>query len=408
MSKAHVVIGANYGDEGKGLIADYLVHKHKADMVVRFNGGAQAGHTVVTPDGKRHVFKHFGSGTFECVRTFLSKHFVANPMIFLKELAALESMGVHPPKVMIDPRAYVSTPYDMIVNEVREKHFKHGSCGLGVTDTVDRNQSIICNKHLFTLSADDVHYNAIYNNEQLHYKLQLIRQEWVPIRLKELNIPYTHEIMTRVMDDKLMWKFLEDLVTFGKTIGIMNTKSLSKHDSLIFEGGQGLGLDQVQGTVPHVTKSFTGMTNVVDICKEANIEHVNVYYVTRAYLTRHGAGPMESELKEKPYKGIKEMTNVTNEFQGKFRYGNLNVRSMRDRIRTDLRGCGDALNITIKLAVTCIDQVDEKGRFVNNNLVLKRVDRDNMAMMIAREAGFMWAIESRGPTRDDVREILAL
>lgn len=408
MSNAHVVIGANYGDEGKGLISDYLVHKHKADMVVRFNGGAQAGHTVVTPDGKRHVFKHFGSGTFEGVRTFLSRHFVANPMIFLKELAVLESMGVHPPKVMIDPRAYVSTPYDMIVNEIREKYLKHGSCGLGVTDTVDRHQVIIYGKPMFALNAHYVHRSAIDNNENLYYKLQLIRQEWVPIRLKELNIPYTQDIRTRVMDDNLMWKFLDDLITFGKTVGIMDTRSLRQHDSLVFEGGQGLGLDKVQGTIPHVTKSFTGMTNVVDICKEANIKNVNIYYVTRAYLTRHGAGPMESELKKKPYKGISEMTNVTNEFQGKFRYGNLNIRKIRDRIRTDLQGCVDDLDVIVKLAVTCIDHVDGTGRFINNDLILKKVDRDDMAVAIAREAGFMWVLESRGPTRNDVKEILTL
>jgi len=408
MSNAHVVIGANYGDEGKGLIADYLVHKHNAKMVVRFNGGAQAGHTVVTPDGKRHVFKHFGSGTFECVRTFLSKHFVANPMIFLNELAALESMGVHPPKVMIDPRAYVSTPYDMIVNEIREKHFKFGSCGLGVTDTVDRQQMVLGHTYMFRLNADEVHYNAIYNHEQLHYKLQLIRQEWVPARLKELNIPYTHDMRTRVMDDKLMWKFMEDLVAFGKTIGIMDTKSLSKHDSIVFEGGQGLGLDQVQGTVPHVTKSNTGLMNVIDICKEANIENVDVYYVTRAYLTRHGAGPMESELKEKPYKGIKETTNVTNEFQGKFRYGNLDVDALRERIAVDLRGAyNQHFNVNPKLAVTCIDQLDEVGRYILNGK-RKHSDKGFFSIAIARAVGLPFVLDSQGPTRDTVRERLAL
>ena len=65
---AQVIIGANYGDEGKGLISDYLVDREQAKIVIRFNGGAQAGHTVVTLDGKRHVFKHFGSGTFQGIK----------------------------------------------------------------------------------------------------------------------------------------------------------------------------------------------------------------------------------------------------------------------------------------------------------------------------------------------------
>ena len=69
------IIGANYGDEGKGLLTDYYAAKSKHSVVVRFNGGPQAGHTVVTPEGKRHVFSHYGSGTLAGAQTFLSKHF---------------------------------------------------------------------------------------------------------------------------------------------------------------------------------------------------------------------------------------------------------------------------------------------------------------------------------------------
>ena len=61
--KAYAVIGANYGDEGKGLITDYLCRQVENPLVIRFNGGAQAGHTVTTPEGIRHIFSHFGSGT---------------------------------------------------------------------------------------------------------------------------------------------------------------------------------------------------------------------------------------------------------------------------------------------------------------------------------------------------------
>jgi adenylosuccinate synthase len=295
MSNAHVVIGANYGDEGKGLVIDYLVHNEKVQKVVRFNGGAQAGHTVVSPDGMRHVSHHFSSGTILGADTFLSRHFVANPMIYFKEEEEIRRLGIKVPKLFVDPRVLVSTPYDMIINELREKHYKYGSCCTGFSDTIDRNNCKPVTENsgklwdmgdMFHLNADDVYYNAIYDKaEELHYKLQLIRKEWVPLRLQQLGIPYTHEMLKRVMDDKLLWKYLEDLTNFGKSIAIMHTKDLSKHDSIVFEGGQGLGLDQEQGTVPHVTKSYTGMTNVRDICKEANIKEVDVYYVTRAYRT---------------------------------------------------------------------------------------------------------------------------
>ena len=121
MHHAHVVIGANYGDEGKGLMTDYLVKKHNAEVVVRFNGGAQAGHTVVTPDGQRHVFSHFGSGTLAGARTFLSKHFVANPILFLKEKKVLEELSptkkLHNRFMWVDPSVMITTPYDMLINQ---------------------------------------------------------------------------------------------------------------------------------------------------------------------------------------------------------------------------------------------------------------------------------------------------
>lgn len=85
MKEVKVIIGANFGDEGKGLMTDYFCNKCDNPIVVRFNSGAQAGHTVVTPDGNRHVFGHFGSGTFNNTPTFLSKYFVVNPLSFLKE-----------------------------------------------------------------------------------------------------------------------------------------------------------------------------------------------------------------------------------------------------------------------------------------------------------------------------------
>ncbi len=78
--RCRAVIGANFGDEGKGLITDYLAQTG-GDVVVRFNGGAQAGHTVVTPEGRRHVFSHFGSGSFAELPTFFSQHTIVNPIL---------------------------------------------------------------------------------------------------------------------------------------------------------------------------------------------------------------------------------------------------------------------------------------------------------------------------------------
>ena len=141
--KAEIVIGANFGDEGKGLVTDFLSAKYNGNVfVVRHNGGAQAGHTVVVPDGRRHVFKHFGSGTFAEAKTILSRFYVCNPILFFREKELLNKLGVNP-VVYIDPRATISTPYDMMINQLAEDARggnRHGSCGLGFGETVERNQ----------------------------------------------------------------------------------------------------------------------------------------------------------------------------------------------------------------------------------------------------------------------------
>ena len=134
------VIGANFGDEGKGLMTDYF--SDKKTVVVRHNGGAQAGHTVVTPDGIRHVFSHFGSGTLAGAATFLGPRFIINPLLWKKELGILKKMG-------FDPKVFyagglVTTPYDMLINEEIERSRgdgRHGSCGVGINETVTRHYS---------------------------------------------------------------------------------------------------------------------------------------------------------------------------------------------------------------------------------------------------------------------------
>src|SRR5690348_14536867 len=122
--RATVVIGANFGDEGKGLMTDYLCAaagdssrgEISGAMVVRFNGGAQAGHTVFA-GGRRHVFHHFGSGAFAGAATFLSRYFVVNPFLWAKER---DELGFCP-RVFVDRAAMLTTPYDMLVNQEAER-----------------------------------------------------------------------------------------------------------------------------------------------------------------------------------------------------------------------------------------------------------------------------------------------
>ena len=132
MKNIKVVIGANFGDEGKGLMTDYFCSnfdKNEKVLNVRFNGTCQAGHTVVKGE-KRHIFSHFGAGSFnENVVTFLTSDFYVNPILFNSEYEKLVKLGVKP-IVIVDSNAPVITFYDMLYNRVIETSRgkdRHGS-----------------------------------------------------------------------------------------------------------------------------------------------------------------------------------------------------------------------------------------------------------------------------------------
>ena len=123
MTHAYVCIGLGFGDEGKGSWVDHLVRKHEIRYVVRFNGGAQAAHHVVTPDGRMHVFAQFGSGSLvPGTKTMLSRFMLFEPLAFLSEASALEHIGVLNPMegVIISENAPVITPFNQLLNQIRE------------------------------------------------------------------------------------------------------------------------------------------------------------------------------------------------------------------------------------------------------------------------------------------------
>src|SRR3954471_16685245 len=121
--RAIVIVDLGFGDAGKGLLTDYLVRRTGARMVVRYNGGAQAGHNVVAPDGRHHTFAQFGSGTFvPGVRTFLSRDVVVHPSALPREELALRSAGVTDgfERLSISADALVITPYHQALGRMRE------------------------------------------------------------------------------------------------------------------------------------------------------------------------------------------------------------------------------------------------------------------------------------------------
>lgn len=395
MKKAQVVIGANFGDEGKGLTTDYLAAQAGGDaLVVRFNGGAQAGHTVVTPEGKRHVFSHFSSGSFAGAATFLSRFFVCNPLLFMKEHELLRKV-CPVPAMYADLGAPVTTPYDMMINQIVEEargSGRHGSCGMGFGETIERHASP------FPVSFAD-----LADTEGMTGRLRRIREEWLPARLRKLGIDAVPDVWRdRIASAGVLGKFMEDTRRFLEMVKPAGPSFLKDtRQPVIFEGAQGLLLDQERGWFPHVTRSYTGIRNVLGLAEDAGIDELDVYYITRAYATRHGAGPMPHELPKAPYARIEDKTNVTNTYQGSLRFGWLDGDLLAASIEKDLSDRRSAIRLRHGLVVTCLDQLDDDVTLALGGAPTT-LRADAVAALLREKTGAAFLVESRGPSRRSV------
>lgn len=346
---AIIVVGLGYGDEGKGLTTDFLCIKNKNPLVIRYNGGHQAGHCVVTKDGKKHIFSNFGSGTLRGVPTYWSSYCTFEPLYFLEELNLLKVT----PKIYIDNYCLVTTHYDILYNRALETtlgYKRHGSCGVGFGATIDRSQ-IIELKLLF---------KDIFQPEILLAKLKLIREYY----RKKINLETAYNFDTFSHDNEDIAfidsvKSITELISrdiispvFEKEIFLNNLR----WNTYIFEGAQGILLDKNFGVKPYITKSNTTSQNALAILerqKHLNL-NIEIFYVTRAYQTRHGAGPFrEINPKFSLYNNSSE-TNITNDYQGKFRCNYLDLDLLNYAIKCDMRFSS---KIKKNLMLTCLDQI---------------------------------------------------
>ncbi len=393
MKHAKVVIGANYGDEGKGLTTDYFAAAHGADaLVVRFNGGAQAGHTVTTPDGRRHIFSHFGSGAFCGAPTLLSRFFVCNPLLFTKEHTLLLQKSVQP-VVHVDAAAPVTTPYDMMINQIAEEargKTRHGSCGMGFGETLER-----CLEPTFATS-----YGDLADAPALRQRLEIIRRDWVPRRLAALGITtIPAQWQERLQAAGVLQKFMEDTAFFLQSSHRAASDFLSTTKAqIVFEGAQGLLLDQARGFFPHVTRSHTGLRNALALAVDGGIDSLDVAYITRAYLTRHGAGPLAHELSAPPSPRIEDKTNLTNPYQGSLRFSHLDIGQLQKSITDDFADGKNSITLRKGLVVTCLDHLEERVCYIEDG----KTGETTASGLLARLQSSItpdFMMTSNGPTR---------
>lgn len=403
MRSAQAIIGANWGDEGKGLAVDALAHSQRLRdrnvTVIRANGGAQAGHTVDCPHHGRHVFHHVGAGALVGASTHLSQFFVAHPMMLSEELNRLAKLGAQPQRITIDPRAAVTTPWDMAINQALEMArggSRHGSTGLGFGETIERTQR---GPQLFA---------ADLWSANLASRLDQIKNQWLAQRLAELGLVADDTPLGAVLSgiQAVSDAFLRDCQAFVASVSLLDDRALPTDNALLFEGAQGLQLDMNFGTMPYVTRSRTGLANIIHVAREAGIEHIQPIYMTRAYATRHGAGPLPHEapvLADLPWLNLQDSTNAPNPWQGCLRTAPLDLDVLKQTIMRDLneqKSCG--INIEAGLGVTCLDQIKEAAPVIVHGQAAD-TPAGRLPLKLSQINALPVLLQSWGPRRDDVR-----
>jgi len=377
--KTSLVLGLGFGDEGKGLTTSYLASLIPNSLVVRFNGGHQAGHTVVLGD-KRHVFSSFGSGTLQNLPTLWSKHCTFYPIAFMNEYDKLRALG-YEPQVFIDPLAPVTVPLDITRNMDDASASQHGSVGVGFGATLDRHE------HFYKL-----HFQDLYNDSVLQQKLQIIKGHYYHNRLEE---------------DARMAAFLLAVADIRKLKNVQFAEYMDfdAYDQIIFEGAQGILLDQDFGFFPFVTRSNTTSRNVHTFCAEYGLDSPEIFYVTRSYQTRHGNGPMTYEKQHPDLVNTELETNQTHPWQGEFRKGALDKELLTYAFRCDSNFSGP--EIKKNLVVTCLDQTyGEIYMRIPDNSNLIRVQAQYLPNMVYPTVDINHVFESHSPDGTKIRRVL--
>lgn len=355
-----IVVGLGFGDEAKGSTVDYLCSLGPVSSVVRFNGGSQAAHNVIAA-GRHHTFRQFGSGTFAGAPTFLSRYSLINPWHLAEESGDLAALGVDDPLglVTVSPEALVVTPVHIAANRIREElrgTDRHGSCGLGIGETVwydlAARQGLAAGETLFDITAtQSIHGPALRVKDCFDPKI--LRD-----RLLALTAFYAPLIARGGHEHPTVREMALDLMAFARAVQVRDDAehlaAMAQEGPLVFEGAQGVLLDEWRGFHPHTTWSTTLPSNAQELLLEAGQPQAEVIGVLRAYATRHGAGPFPTE--DPALAALPEPHNGEGRYQGSWRAGHLDLVALRYAADVCRRHGGlDAL------ALTHLDTVAAQG-----------------------------------------------
>ena len=393
-------VGLGFGDEGKGKVVDALVRHTGARTVVRFGGGPQAAHHVVTPEGHVHCFAQFPSGLLVAgTRGWIAREMLIDPLALGREAEALALAGAPDgrERLRIDPLCRVVTPFHRLVGRMRELARgarRHGSCGRGVGEAV-RDAAARGSEALF--AGDLLDPSILVRKLRLQRAVALDHAEQLAEEGACGDCGATNDGGNGGRSDggndggrgAELARYLEEIRRLGSgrsgddagsagsalaalaasmsaalagvrlageaELAAEVEAELGLGRSVLFEGAHGVLLDATRGFVPHVTSTDTTFAPAESLA--ARIVPGRPLFrlgITRAYATRHGAGPFVTEdpgLTE----ALPEPHNVPNPWQGAMRAGPLDLVALRYALSVATAG-------PVALAVTHLDRLSGRGK----------------------------------------------
>lgn len=342
-----IVLGANYGDEGKGHVLEAL--SGPGDTNVRYYGGPQAGQAVVLDGGRQVVLKQWGPGSSAGARTLFTHRTAVDPLELEHEAAVLAAEGLTPPSALLDPRCLLITPFDRAVAALTAGSGRSAGHGSGLEECRQRSLD-----PGLRLTAADLEYR-----DRVADKLQAIQSRWVPSALFSAGVTQTDPRLKEFLGSDLSATFLDAIDRWRRLFTLSNDESALKQAAgqgrLQFCGSGGLLMGPDHPDALAELQSWLGGPLAG--------RPVRLHLVSRVYFCRHGEGPLLNGLQPQPSPGIADPSNPENPFQGKMRYAPLELDWM-DYVWTDTSARLAQMGVTgeVGFDFTCLDHMEGWNR----------------------------------------------
>jgi adenylosuccinate synthase len=278
------IIGAQWGDEGKGKVVDLFTRQ--ADIIVRFQGGNNAGHTLVV-DGKKTVLHLVPSGALHSDKLcIIGNGVVVDPEVLIEEIQALKAQGhlTSDDQLRISEQAHVIMPYHKAIDLARERlrgKGKIGTTGRGIGPAYEDKIARVGIRFVDLLEEDTFREKLERNIQEKNFYLKAILKE------KALDFDEIHE---------RYGEFREKLKSYVTNTGVLLDEQIRAGKRVLFEGAQGTLLDVDHGTYPYVTSSSTITGGACSGSGVGPQKIQQVIGISKAYTTRVGSGPFPTEL----------------------------------------------------------------------------------------------------------------